>query len=471
MRRLWFALLTAFAVLAGLAVAPATAPIALAANTFPTNPLGIAYASTTNVSLYGHPTGMLIAGRCNRYDPAFATARANGAEILAYLDAAERSDSQVCALDNEFYGGPPGSTPLWPFPTPGQRVNWPGTHMTDIRAGSTWSNQVVAYIENLMREDKVDGVFLDVVGARLWSSLSGWDDTSGSNMWTQAEKNAWTAGNIDLVRRIDAKRRAINPRFIVVNNNVWDTPGGAGLPGEQYVDGICLEHHASTGAYHQRVAGKPYGNLGHRRVLAIADSTADAQQWANVQGVTHVSDQATYSNPTPPPIGFHRLTDRPRQFGRTTIAPAPSSGMTANQKRASKFTLADKATVLRFSAYLDGNGGATGTQAIRMALYRDNAGVPGAFVTQSNTATVTSGAAGSWVTFTAPAATLDPAAYWIAIHTGATGGVARNRGGDVPNNWYGNADTFSDGASSPFGTPGALGTGTLSVNVTYTVGY
>jgi len=49
--------------------------------------------------------------------------------------------------------------------------------------------------------------------------------------------------------------------------------------------------------------------------------------------------------------------------------------------------------------------------------------------------------------------------------------VARNRGGGTPNNWYSNADTFTDGASNPFGNPGPIGTGTLSVNATYTVGH
>ena len=49
-------------------------------------------------------------------------------------------------------------------------------------------------------------------------------------------------------------------------------------------------------------------------------------------------------------------------------------------------------------------------------------------------------------------------------------GVTRNRGGDGAANWYGNADAFADGAANPFGT-GTAGTGTLSVNASYTVGY
>jgi len=467
---------TLIAVLATVSLASGLAgtPTASAANTYLTNPLGFAYGSVTGVAQYGHPTGMLVTGRCNRYAPEFAAARANGAEVLAYLNAANRPDEATnCALDNGFYMGDPSRVPLWPYPTdnPGSRVNWQNTHMADIRAGSVWADYVVSYVEDLIREGKVDGVFLDDLGARPWSSTAAW------GTWSQTEKDAWAAGSVDIVRRIDALRRAINPRFIVVNNNTWDinrdTPANS-LNGERYVDGICIEHHDPAGEYHQRIAGKPYGNLGHRRLLIIANTTTEAQQWATVQGVTHVSDQhgtGGYQQVTPPPIGFHRLTDRPKTFGRTTIAATPSSGMSADFKRASKFTLADKATLLRFAAYLDGNGGVAGTQSVRMVLYRDNAGVPGGFVAQSSSVSISSGSAGRWVSFTAPATALDPGAYWIAIHTGATEGVARNRGGDTPGNWYGNADTYTDGASNPFGNPGAPGTGTLSVYVTYTVGY
>ena len=467
MRRRGFALV-ALSLLVGSAVLPVPAE---AANTFPTNPVGIAFSSTAGVSQYGHPSGMLIAGHCNRYAPEFAQARANGAEVLAYLNTMQRNDSTVCALDDEFYGGPPGSTPLWPYPldNPGSRVNWPGTHMLDITVGSAWVDEVVAYVENLMVEDKVDGVFLDDIGARTWSATSDWDS------WSQAEKDAWAQGCADIVRRIDAKRRAINPRFIVVNNNVWDinanTPPGS-LAGEQYVDGISIELHSPTSAYHQRVAGKPYGNLGHRRVIAVALSTADAQQWATVQGVTHVTDQtaAEYGSVKPPSIGFHRLTDRPKVFGRTTIGAGHSGGMTADQKRGSKFTLPDKATLLSLSAYLDGQATTTpGSQQVRMALYQDNNGVPNARLAQSNTLTINAGTSPGWVTFTVPATPLNPGQYWIVLHSGATEGIARYYADGTEINRYNNLDTFADGSTNPFGS-GNSGPLTLSLKAAYTVG-
>src|SRR5262245_20533022 len=192
--------------LSALSLVALSVPVAAyAANTYVVNPFGLAYRSTSNVSQYAHPGGMLIASACNQSSSAFASARADGAEILVYLNPVEVPDWSLCALSDEFYNGNVANVPLWPYPSYGQRINFDGNHMTDLRVGSAWSNQVVAYIERLMREDKVDGVFLDVLGGRLWTSLANWDS------WPQSEKDAWTDGAVDLARRIDASRRALNP--------------------------------------------------------------------------------------------------------------------------------------------------------------------------------------------------------------------------------------------------------------------
>jgi hypothetical protein len=270
------------------------------------NPLGFAYSSTTNVSRYANPTGIVVTGRCNRYDAAFANVRKNGGEVLAYLNAANRPDQHVCALDKTFYMNNYGAVPLWPWPSYGQREIFANTKMADIRKGSKWSNYVVSYIENLMRERKVDGVFLDTIGARPWG-LSEW------NTWSATEKNAWTDGTVDLVRRLDAKRRAINPNFIIVNNNLWVRSDGStrGLVARQYVDGITVEHPAlGASAFHRAQVDDTFSNLGHRRVLVIAKTTEDARLWAGVKGVTHVSNQLTYKYPTAPVISFKALNDR-----------------------------------------------------------------------------------------------------------------------------------------------------------------
>lgn len=271
------------------------------------NPFGLAYGSTTNVSLYAKPTGILITGRCNRYNSAFASARSKGAEVLAYINAFERPDHKICDLDQALYMNNYGAVPLWPYPSYGQRYVWPGNNLTDMRPGSKWILWVVSYVEKLMRERKVDGVWLDGIGARPWGSNVNW------STWPSYEKTAWTNGNIDLVRRLDAKRRAINPNFIIVSNNVWGiaVPNTNALAGEQYVDGIALEHPTLyLTAYHRGQVGHAFSNLGHRRVLVIARTTEEARDWAAVKGVTHVSNQMSYKYPTVPPIGFKALYDR-----------------------------------------------------------------------------------------------------------------------------------------------------------------
>jgi hypothetical protein len=271
------------------------------------NPFGLAYSQTSNVSLYAKPTGILVTGRCNRYNSAFASARSKGAEVLAYINAFERPDNYICALDQGLYMNNYGAVPLWPYPRYGTREYWPGTKLTDMRPGSKWILWVVSYVEKLMRERKVDGVWLDGIGARPWGN-SQWTS------WSATEKKLWTNGNIDLVRRLDAKRRAINPNFLLISNNVWGgitVSGTNPLLGEQYVDGIALEHPTLyLTAYHRGQVGHKFSNLGHRRVFVIARDATEARAWAAVPGVTHVSNQMHYRYPTVPPVSFKTLYDR-----------------------------------------------------------------------------------------------------------------------------------------------------------------
>lgn len=265
------------------------------------NPLGFSYSSTTNVSLYGKPTGMLVTGKCNRYDPAFQAARAKGAEVLAYINPINRPDHASCALITQLYMGDLGKVPLWPYPSYGQRQAYANTRMTDIRVGSAWVKYLVSYVEKLMREGKVDGVFLDNTGARLYMPLAEY------GTWSQAEKNAYTDGTVDLVRRLDAVRRAVKPSFIIVSNSNWDRGDTRGLPGEKYVDGVSIEHPKVLSAWHVKYAAKPFSNLGHRRVLIIANNASEAVAWSKSPGVTHVSGQSSYRNPAPPPVPFKNL--------------------------------------------------------------------------------------------------------------------------------------------------------------------
>ena len=270
------------------------------------NPMGLAYKETNNVLLYAKPTGIMVAGRCNRNDAVFQKVRQGGGEVLFYISPVAVPDTQTCAPDQEYYMGDAGRVPLWPYPTYGQRIMRPGNHMTDIRKGSKWSNWIVSYVEKKMRERKFDGVFIDTCGGRPWPSYTNWSN------WPLAEKNAWTDGCVDLVRRLDAKRRAINPNFIIVNNNTWDRSDKStrGYAAHPYIDGLGLEHPAGLTLYYKNYAARAFSNLGHRRFFVIADDATEARAWSLVKGVTHVSSQKNYAYPTVPPITFKALTDR-----------------------------------------------------------------------------------------------------------------------------------------------------------------
>jgi hypothetical protein len=274
------------------------------------NPMGLAYKSTTNVLLYAKPTGLMVTGRCNAYNSVFQRVRAGGGEVLMYITPVAVPDNWTCSLDQKFFMGDAGRVPLWPYPSYGQRIMRPGTHMADLRPGSRWILWVVSYVEKIMREGKFDGVFIDTCGGRPWPKTAEWSS------WPLWEKNKWTDGCVDLVRRLDAKRRAIRPNFIIVNNNIWDRSDGntRGLVAQKYVDGIGLEHPAGLTTYFKNIVARRFGSLGHRRVFVIAHGATEARAWAKVKGVTHVSSQSgttnAYAYPTVPPVGFTRLTDR-----------------------------------------------------------------------------------------------------------------------------------------------------------------
>src|SRR5882724_516090 len=126
--------------------------------------------------------------------------------------------------------------------------------------------------------------------------------------------------------------------------------------------------------------------------------------------------------------------------GRTTIGTIPSAGMSANFKRGSKFTVTQAGVILDFCAYLDGNGGVSGSQTVRIVAYKDASGVPGQKVLESNPITVNSGAFAAWNCMSAPGyARVTPGDYWIVLLSAGAAGVIRDYA-DGSGNWYGNAD-------------------------------
>ncbi len=151
----------------------------------------------------------------------------------------------------------------------------------------------------------------------------------------------------------------------------------------------------------------------------------------------------------------------------------PSSGLSGDYKRGSRVTLTEPAVLATLEAKLDGFGGPqSGRQLIALSIYTDVNGVPGVKLTQSNTDAVSAQQSAQIRSFYTDPVPLPAGTYWVVLHTGntdagGTPGIIRDYG-TTPggNNWYANADLFSDGASSPFGA-GSTGTAQLAVGGTY----
>ena len=158
-------------------------------------------------------------------------------------------------------------------------------------------------------------------------------------------------------------------------------------------------------------------------------------------------------------------------FGRQSVGQTPSSGMSTDFKRGSKFTLAQNGVIDNLCAYLDGFGGGVGYQSYELVVYRDDHGAPGAKVVESGEDSIGSGTAPGWAclrpTIEMPVSAGD---YWLVIHTGRGVPAVGRYYYDGPTGWYGGTDTFADGASNPFGSGGS-GAGTISLYATYTTAY
>jgi hypothetical protein len=169
-------------------------------------------------------------------------------------------------------------------------------------------------------------------------------------------------------------------------------------------------------------------------------------------------------------------------FGRMDVAANPSKGLSANFLRGSSFSMVDAGAVLTgLHAYLDGLGGASGSQKVRMVLYSGYFEGNGEYHTkllESAEITIPAGMRPQWITFPVPATRISPGSvpvYLIAIHSGSAAGIVRNYGDanfETPRNWLGTPDTYSDGALQGIvrGRPPATsGDVTLSVYASYRV--
>lgn len=285
---------------AGAAVAALAAPAAADAAA---NPFTLDYSNPTNITAYARPTGVVVVGRNFSNPGVIDRVQAGGGEVYMYVNYVEGADNRSSATGSEaaLYGGSQTSSAYLMKPT---RYNFPNLPMLDLRPGSPWVIHAVEWTRNWFPTTHAKGIFLDVIGDRLWTGA--WDQMSAS------EQSAWTAGAKDLIHRL---RAALGPNVILVANNIWEN-------GNPDLNGMAIEHHPFSSASKWAPMLQRSDWTKPVRNLVIGSSTSEAVQWAGRPGVTHVSDQAEYGGPSSPIVGFSPL---PGVSGVVSGA-APSAG-------------------------------------------------------------------------------------------------------------------------------------------------
>jgi hypothetical protein len=256
------------------------------------NPLAFSYSAPgESLMQYAHPGGMVVleTEAPNTSAELIRRFRAGGGEVLLYLNLV---DGPPASMSNpttraQLYGAARGTNPAYLWQP--VRYNFQSYPMLDIRRGSAFSNHAVDFVSQWVKAYGADGIFLDVLGSRLFSGA--WSAMS------PAERAAWTDGAYDLVSRI---RAAVGDRTILVANNIWDG-------GQPALNGFCVEHHGPSEipffasqlawpGWHQPV-----------RNIVIASGPGDAAAWRYLPGVTHVAAQTNYNAFGAPLWGFTPL--------------------------------------------------------------------------------------------------------------------------------------------------------------------
>src|SRR5439155_787842 len=103
----------------------------------------------------------------------------------------------------------------------------------------------------------------------------------------------------------------------------------------------------------------------------------------------------------------------------------------------------------------------------RALSYADSSGSPGALRATSGQVAVPHGQTARWVDFPiSPGVALPAGTYWVVLHGGPTGNSARRYGDAVTGAERYNSDSFSNGATDPFGTA-STGNWIWSIYATY----
>lgn len=154
--------------------------------------------------------------------------------------------------------------------------------------------------------------------------------------------------------------------------------------------------------------------------------------------------------PLDPSMGSH-LASRRRQPAHRVIC-ALSDKFAANRKRVNRYALPTASGVTKLSIYLAPTS-TSGSQVLKVIIYADNGGAPGALLGVSERLTFTSASSAGWYDLVFPSPIkLAAGNYWIGVITGASSSVAGFRYDSVSGSRDYNANTYTSGPTNPFGS-------------------
>jgi PKD repeat protein/glucose/arabinose dehydrogenase len=195
------------------------------------------------------------------------------------------------------------------------------------------------------------------------------------------------------------------------------------------------------------------GTFGDSTVQKPSYTYATAGTYNAVLRVTDNHGASTTSTP----VTITATTGATTTFGTTTPGTSVDTA-TANYKVASRYTAPSAGTVSKVTGYISGLGAASGSQPVRAVIYADSGGNPGALLGVSNQVSIAAGQAWGWVDFTFPSAvSVTAGTVWIGYIAGTTSDLTQLRYDPLTNDMRYNANTYSSGASNPFGTPATVG--------------
>ncbi len=172
------------------------------------------------------------------------------------------------------------------------------------------------------------------------------------------------------------------------------------------------------------------------------------------------------STPTPSPTTPTPTPALPTTFGLTSVG-SHSDVMVSDRKRATKAALSVAGTVTKLTMYLAPTG-TSGQQVMQGIIYADQSGSPGALLGATNAFTFSSTNAAGWYDLPFPSSiALKPGTYWIGVMSGGATKVTSFRWNSVSQSRALNTNTYTSGASSPFGTA-TIDSEQMSVYATFT---